>query len=211
MTRLAAQIIATAKQMNHLGINQGSSGNVSARSAQGFLITPTGMDYADLTATDLVPMSAGGEPATGSRLPSSEWLFHRDIYAQRPEFGAIVHVHSRAATALACLREGIPAFHYMVACAGGADIRCANYALFGTAQLSAAVVTALADRRACLLANHGLVACAADLASALNLAVEVEMLASQYLLARQSGQPVLLSEQEMAEVVQKFASYGQQS
>jgi len=207
---LAAEVIHTATAMNRLGINSGSSGNVSARSAEGFLITPTGMAYADLTDSDLVSMSSAGEVVAGSRLPSSEWLFHRDLYADRPEFGAIVHVHSRSATALACLREPIPPFHYMVAVAGGADIRCADYALFGTQALSTAVVAALQQRRACLLANHGLVACGIDLPAALNLAVEVELLASQYLLARQSGQPVLLSAEEMAAVMTKFAGYGQQ-
>lgn len=208
---LSAEVIHTATEMNRLGINNGSSGNVSARQGEGFLITPTGMAYAELTDGDLVSMSLAGEVTDGLRLPSSEWLFHRDIYVNRPELGAIVHLHSRAATALACLREPIPAFHYMVAGAGGADIRCADYALFGSQQLSIAVLAALQGRRACLLANHGLVACGADLPAALDLAVEVELLASQYLLARQCGQPVLLDENEMAEVIEKFASYGQQA
>lgn len=208
---LSAEVIRTATEMNRLGINNGSSGNVSARQGDGFLITPTGMVYAELTDSDLVSMSLAGEVTDGFRLPSSEWLFHRDIYVNRPELGAIVHLHSRAATALACLREPIPAFHYMVASAGGASIRCADYALFGSQQLSIAVLAALQERRACLLANHGLVACGADLPAALDLAVEVELLASQYLLARQCGQPVLLDENEMAEVIAKFASYGQQA
>ncbi|RLA07473.1 MAG: class II aldolase [Gammaproteobacteria bacterium] len=208
--KLSSRVIQTARAMNRLGINIGSSGNVSARQGDGFLITPTGMNYADLADADLVLMSAEGDVIAGSRRPSSEWLFHLDIYARRAEFGAIVHVHSRAATALACLREPIPSFHYMVASAGGTDIRCAEYALFGTQELSAAVLVALHERRACLLANHGLVACGVDLPAALDLAVEVEQLATQYLLARQSGQPVLLTEGEMAEVMKKFAGYGQQ-
>lgn len=207
---LRAEVIHTAVEMNRSGINSGSSGNVSARHPEGFLITPTGMAYGELGDADLVLMSLNGEVMCGSRLPSSEWQFHRDIYANRPEFGAIVHVHSRAATALACLREPIPAFHYMVAAAGGMDIRCSDYELFGTQALSTAVVAALQQRCACLMANHGLVVCGVDLAGALNLAIEVEQLASQYLLARQSGEPVLLSTEQMAAVMAKFAGYGQQ-
>ncbi len=207
---LAADVIHTAVEMNRSGNNSGSSGNVSARHPDGFLITPTGMAYGDLEATDLVLMSLSGAVVGGTRRPSSEWQFHRDIYASRPEFGAIVHVHSRAATALACLRQPIPAFHYMVAVAGGMDIRCSDYALFGTEALSVAVIAALEQRRACLLANHGLVACGADLSDALQLAIEVELLASQYLLARQSGEPVLLTDEQMTEVLVRFADYGQQ-
>ncbi|MEL0083230.1 MAG: class II aldolase/adducin family protein [Gammaproteobacteria bacterium] len=211
MHSLGAAVIHTANEMNRLGINQGSSGNVSVRTDRGFLITPTGLAYAELAITDLVELSSDGELLAGSRRPSSEWLFHRDIYADRPELGAIVHVHSTAATALACLREAIPPFHYMVAMAGGADIRCADYALFGTQALSVAVVEALQQRRACLLANHGLVACGENLQTALELAVEVETLAAQYLLARQSGGPILLNGDEMAAVIEKFSRYGQQA
>ena len=210
MNHLRRQLIDTALRMNALGINQGSSGNVSLRHGDSFLITPTGMSYDSLEPADIVQMSLQGTPAADQRKPSSEWLFHRDIYQQRPEFGAIVHVHSTAATALACLREPIPAFHYMVAAAGGKDIRCADYALFGTQELSNTVLIALQQRRACLMANHGLIACGDDLAAALALAVEVEQLAAQYLTARSVAEPIILGDAQMDEVINKFAGYGQQ-
>src|SRR5512140_1038951 len=147
----------------------------------------------------------------GLRLPSSEWRFHRDILASRPEVHAVLHTHSLHSTALACLRRGIPPFHYMVAVAGGRDIRCAPYATFGTEELSRHAVAALEGRKACLLANHGLITVGADLASAFKLAVEVETLAAMYLRALQVGEPVLLDEAEMAVVLEKFRTYGQQS
>jgi L-fuculose-phosphate aldolase len=210
---LRAGIVATARAMNAHGINRGKSGNVSARLPgarfAGFLITPTGMPYDTMTARDIVPMTADGE-ARGTRLPSSEWRFHRDLYRARDDFRAIVHVHSPFATALACLRTGIPAFHYMVAIAGGRDIRCAPYATYGTLALAAQAVAAMNGRRACLLANHGMIAGGASLAQALALAVEVESLAEMYCRARQLGEPVLLSDAEMDDVLARFHTYGQQ-
>jgi L-fuculose-phosphate aldolase len=146
----------------------------------------------------------------GLHQPSSEWRFHRDIYLSRPEINAIVHVHSPYATALACTRRDIPPFHYMIAAAGGANVRCAPYATFGTQALSDHAVAALIDRRACLLANHGLVALGADLERARRTAVEVEELARQYLLAEQTGHLVLLSASEIDEAMAMFSSYGQQ-
>jgi len=205
---LRREIIATALRMNALGINRGRSGNVSARIEGGFLVTPTGIAYDSTQPDDVVAMTFDGE-SRGSRLPSSEWRFHRDIYAARPEVGAIVHAHSPFATTLACLGRGIPAFHYMIAVAGGADIRCAPYATFGTQALSDHALRALAGRKACLLANHGMIGVGAALADALALAVEVEALAEQYWRALQIGEPKLLSEAEMAVVLAKFASYGQ--
>ena len=213
MKQQRRQLIDTALQMNALGINQGSSGNVSLRNRDSFLITPTGMPYDSLELADIVQMpiqDGQGTPRLGQRKPSSEWRFHRDVYQQRHEFEAIVHVHSTAATALACLRQPIPAFHYMVAAAGGNNIRCADYALFGTQALSDTVLVALQGRRACLMANHGLLACGADLAGALALAVEVEQLAEQYLAARAVAEPTLLSDAQMQQVIEKFAGYGQQ-
>ena len=148
----------------------------------------------------------------GRRAPSSEWRMHLDIYRVRPEVGAVVHVHSPYATTLACLpaiqAAGIPAFHYMIAVAGGHDIRCARYATFGTQALSEAALVALSDRRACLLANHGQMALGADLPQALSLALEVESLSRQYLQALQVGQPVVLPDDEMARVLEAFARYG---
>jgi L-fuculose-phosphate aldolase len=206
---LRAEIIATAIRMNASGINRGKSGNVSARTATGFLITPTGLTYESLQPEDIVAVTLAGT-ASGSRLPSSEWRFHRDIYAACSEAGAIVHAHSSFATSLACLGRDIPAFHYMVAVAGGKDIRCAPYATFGTQDLSDAALTALAGRRACLLANHGMIAMGPSLEAALALAIEVEALAEQYWRALQIGEPNLLSDAEMDVVLEKFKHYGQQ-
>ena len=210
-----AAVIATAREMNALGINRGKSGNVSARwrdaAFDGYLITPTGMPYADTEPPDIVLMPLDGTPdaAAGDRSPSSEWRFHRDIYRARPDVGAIVHTHAPFATSLACLGRGIPAFHYMVAVAGGRDIRCAPYATFGTQALSDHAVAALIGRRACLLANHGMIATGASLAAALALAQEVETLAEIYCRALQIGEPILLSDAEMETVIDRFRTYGQ--
>lgn len=207
---LRAAVIATALAMNGAGININKSGNVSARcsrgSMQGFVVTPTAVPYRVLGPEDLVYISVAGK-ASGAQAPSSEWRFHRDIYAARAEFGAIVHTHSAHATALACHGRGLPAFHYMVAVAGG-DVRCAPYATFGTQALSDHAVQALADRRACLLAHHGVIACGADLDEALALAIEVEHLAQMYLAACALGEPPRLNAKEMSRVLERFESYG---
>jgi L-fuculose-phosphate aldolase len=208
-TDLRQAVIDTALKMNALGINQGTSGNVSVRWQDGLLITPSGVPYERLAPAKIVFLRMDGSHE-GPLLPSSEWRFHRDILAARPELGAIVHTHSPHATTLACLHKGIPAFHYMVAAAGGADIRCAPYATFGTQALSDHALAALAGRTACLLANHGLIAAGADLDKALALAVEVETLAGMYWRALQAGDPVLLDADEMARVLEKFKSYGRQ-
>jgi L-fuculose-phosphate aldolase len=209
--RLRRELIETARCTNALGINQGTSGNLSARSEAGVLVTPSGVDYDALKPADIVEMDFDGSWRcdTAGRRPSSEWRFHLDILKARPEFGAVVHCHARYATALACHRRDIPAFHYMVAVAGGESIRCAPYATFGTAALSRHALKALEGRSACLLANHGLIAAGCDLAKALALAVEVETLAAQYCQALQIGRPKLLSKTEMAKVLAKFkAGYG---
>lgn len=209
---LRNDVVATALAMNAAGINRGKSGNVSARwrddGFDGFLVTPSGLAYERTTTTDVVAMTLDGD-SRGARAPSSEWRFHRDIYRARPEVGAIVHTHGPFATTLACLDRGIPAFHYMVAVAGGVDVRCAPYATFGTQALSDHAVAALDDRRACLLAHHGMIALGSDLDSALALAVQVETLAEMYWRTLQVGTPALLSDAEMAIVVAKFANYGQ--
>jgi L-fuculose-phosphate aldolase len=207
---LRAEIISCAQRMNTLRINRGTSGNVSARSAEGFLITPTGLAYEAMLSEDIVAVAPDGQ-AQGRRQPSSEWRFHRDIYAARSEVGAIVHAHSTHATALSCLGRGIPAFHYMVAIAGGSDIRCAEYATFGTQALSDNALSAIEGRRACLLANHGMIAVGASLEAALMLAVEVEALAEQYSAALQIGQPRVLPEDEMTVVLRKLSQYGESS
>jgi L-fuculose-phosphate aldolase len=204
-------IVATALAMNAAGINRGKSGNVSARhrdaSFDGFLITPSGLAYERTRARDIVAVALSGE-ASGARAPSSEWRFHRDIYRSRADVDAIVHTHAPFATTLACMDRAIPAFHYMVAIAGGRDIRCAPYATFGTQALSDHAVEALRDRRACLLSHHGMIAVGADLESALAVASEVETLAEMYWRALQLGEPALLSDDEMTVVLAKFASYG---
>jgi len=207
--RLRQAIIDTARAMNTAGINQGTAGNVSVRHGKGYLITPSGMAYDDLKADDVVQMNLTGK-STGKRNPSSEWRFHQDIYAVRSDVGGVVHTHSPYATSLSCLRRGIPAFHYMVAVAGGADIRCADYATFGTQELSDLALTALEDRKACLLANHGMIACGRDLAEALKVAIEVETLAAQYWRCLQIGDPVLLPAAEMERVLNLFQTYGKQ-
>ena len=189
-------------------MQRGKSGNVSARIDAGFLVTPTGLAYDSMRPEDIVAMTHDGA-ARGSRLPSSEWRFHRDIYAARLEVTAIVHAHSPFATTLACLGRDIPAFHYMIAVAGGSDIRCAPYATFGTQELSDHALRALDNRKACLLANHGMIAVGTTLTEALALAVEVEALAEQYWRALQIGDPKLLSDAEMAVVLEKFRIYGQ--
>ena len=207
---LRAELIAAARRMNALGVNQGKSGNLSQRIAGGFLVTPTGMDYDALRPADIVEMDFAGN-ARGKRLPSSEWRFHRDILASRADVAAVVHTHSVFATTLACLGRGIPAFHYMIAVAGGDSIRCAPYATFGTPALSRLAVRALRDRKACLLANHGMIALGGSIRAALALAVEVETLAAMYWRALQVGKPVLLGRAEMRRVLEKFKTYGQQS
>ena len=200
-------LVAAARALHDRGFNPRRAGNASLRAGRGFLITPTGMDYDAMGPADIVAMSLDGT-ARGRRAPSSEWRFHADILRARPEFGAVLHAHPPHATALACLGKPIPAFHYMVAAAGGADIRCAPYATFGSRALSRNALKALADRRACLLANHGMIACGADLDDALGLAEEVEALARQYLLALAAGRPRLLPAREMAKVLRLFEDYG---
>ena len=206
---LRQAVIATALGMNALGINRGKSGNISARIETGVLITPSGMPYAEIAPDDVVAMGLDGS-ADGRRRPSSEWRFHRDLYASRGDVDAVVHTHSPFATTLACLDRGIPPFHYMVAVAGGADIRCAPYATFGTQQLSDHALHALAGRRACLLAHHGMIAVGASLKAALAVAVEVETLAEMYWRALQIGEPANLSSDELDTVLRKFDDYGRQ-
>lgn len=210
---LRCALIAHAQRMAPAQLNRGSAGNLSVRAMHagrsGYLITPTGMTYADLTPDDLVFIGLDGN-AHGQRKPSSEWRFHHDVYATRPEAGAILHAHSPFAVTLACLRREIPPFHYMIARFGGDTLRCADYATFGTQALSDAALAALENRCACLLANHGLLVFGSDLGHAFDLAVEAEELCEQYWRACTIGNPVLLDADEMRRVLAKFATYGQQ-
>jgi len=207
-TDLRLALIDAGRRMTALGLTQGTSGNLSARVPEGMLITPSGVPYDRIVPDDLVVMGLDGTVAPGRRRPSTEWRFHAAILAARPDADAVVHCHSPLATTLACLRRGIPAVHYMIAVAGGDSIRCADYATFGTPALAEHAVRALADRKACLLANHGLIALGPDPDRALALAVEVEALAGQYWRALQVGQPVILSGEEMQAVYEMFEGYG---
>lgn len=208
-------VIDTALEMSRSGLSPGRSGNVSCRwrdgRRDGMLVTPTGMAYAALEPADIVFVAADGTVAPGQRTPSSEWRFHLAAYAMRPDMAAVVHTHSLHATVLACAHKPIPAFHYMVAAAGGSDIPLVPYATFGTEDLSRHVATGLARRNACLMANHGQIALGTTLAAALELAHEVEVLAEQYFKVLLLGQPILLSDAEMTLMQEKFKAYGQKA
>jgi L-fuculose-phosphate aldolase len=206
-TALREAIVSACRAMAGLGLNQGTSGNISVRWGDGLLITPSGRPYDTMDPADIVALDREGcfdHPLK----PSSEWRFHRDILLARPEFGAIVHAHPVHATAFAICRREIPAVHYLIAAAGGANIRCGGYADYGTEALSRIAVEALEGRLACLLANHGLIACGTDLERALWLAVEVETLCRQYAVALQVGAPVILTDTEIGRIVEKFRGYG---
>lgn len=207
---LRARLVSACRELTRRDLTYGTSGNISVRrDARGFFVSPTGTPYETLTAEDVPLVQLDGR-WSGRLRPSSEWRMHRDILAARSDVGAIVHTHSRYATALACTGRGIPAFHYMVAVAGGIDIRCAPYHTFGSQELSNAALAAIEGRRACLLGNHGVLAVGADIAAALDLAGEVENLAAQYCAALALGAVRVLDEAEMARVVAKFRTYGKQ-
>ena len=201
------KLLEISRQLAARGLNKGTSGNASVREQDGMLITPTGIEVEAMTPRDMVWMDGEGR-VHGERQPSSEWRFHRDILQARPGINAVLHTHSVFATTLACLGKEIPPFHYMIAVTGSDRIRCAPYALFGSQALSAHALAALQDSRACLLANHGMIALGEDLDRALAVAVEVENLCERYWRALQLGAPELLSEHEMAEVFERFKGYG---
>ena len=203
-------LIETCKAMSAAGLSHGTSGNVSVRlDKETILVSPTGLKYESLRSEDVVAIGRNGIPM-GKKKPSSEWRIHYDVLTARPEMGAVVHCHSPFATVVACHRKKIPAFHYMVCAAGGADIRCAPYATFGTQKLSDYSLTALEGRKACLMANHGQLALGKDLEDALSLAGEVENLASIYWRGLAVGEPFLLDSEEVNAVLEKFVTYGQQ-
>jgi len=209
---LRAALLHTVRSLAGRGLNRGATGNASARlfdeAGDMFLITPGGMDPADMAAESLVKMTLSGN-AAGKYAPSSEWRMHRDILMNRPEINAVIHTHSTFATTLACMHLDIPPFHYMIAVAGGDTIRCAPYALFGSQELSDSAVEALKDRNACLLSHHGMIAIGQNLKQAASIAIEVESLCEQYWRILQMGTPILLSEHQMQEVLDKFKTYGQ--
>jgi L-fuculose-phosphate aldolase len=209
---LRKEIISTCRRLAELSLNQGTSGNISARVSDdprdGFLLTPTSLDYELMQPADLVHVTADGT-CTGPRRPSSELPLHCAIMRARPDARAIIHTHSTHATAVSCLRRDIPALHYLVAQFGGCDIHCAEYATFGTEELSMNVMRALAGRRAALMANHGLVVIGDNLAHAFALTAEAEQLAKLYLATLATGiPPVVLNDDEIAAVAERFRAYG---
>ena len=206
---LREELIATARRMSELGLSPGMSGNVSVRSPDGLLVTPSGMPYAELAPADAVALDPAGAPQPGQRTPTTEWQLHRDILTARPDVAAIVHTHSLFCTTISTLRRAIPAIHYMVVLAGSDAIPCADYATFGSAELASNALTALGTGHACLLANHGMVALGSSLSHALRIAAEVETLASQYWHACQLGAPHVLDRAQLDEVRARFQGYGQ--
>ena len=209
------QLLKIAQKLIETGLNKGTAGNASVRCEGGFLVTPSGMAVEEMTAASMVKMQFDGSFET-DKIPSSEWRFHRDILNNRPEINAVIHTHSMFATTLACLHKDIPPFHYMIAVTGGDSIACAPYALFGSQALSDNALAALIDRKACLLANHGMIALGKDLDDALALTVEVENLCEQYwrilqISNGQLGEPHILTELEMRDVFQQFKGYGKWS
>ncbi|MBX9931504.1 MAG: class II aldolase/adducin family protein [Methylobacterium sp.] len=210
MFEIRSSIVETMRQLIVLGLSQGTAGNVSVRHGDGFLVTPSGIPAEILRPDDIVPMSMTGAHDHPLE-PSSEWRFHRDILVARPELNAVVHAHPTYCTAFAICGREIPAVHYMIAAAGGPTIRCAPYAPYGTQELSDHALAALENRTGCLLANHGMIATGPDLPKALWLAVEMEALCRQYAMALQIGEPVILSDAEIAHTVERFRSYGPRS
>jgi L-fuculose-phosphate aldolase len=212
MKKMREQLLQISRKLVSLGLNRGTSGNASVRAESatgqaGFLITPSGVSVDMLTPADMVWMDFSGN-VIGTNPPSSEWRFHLDILQNKVNVNAVVHTHSIYASTLSTFRKDIPAFHYMIALCGGDSIRCAPYALFGSQQLSDYAVAALIDRKACLLANHGMIAVGETLDKALDISLEVETLCEQYLLALQAGKPHILNKLEMLEVLEMFKDYG---
>ena len=207
--QLRDELIATARRMSELGLAPGTTGNVSVRSARGFVVTPSGMAYDQLRGDDAVAIDLDGTIRPGQRAPSTEWRLHRDILGARQDVEAIVHTHSLYCTTISMLRRAIPAVHYMIVLAGSDEIPCAEYATFGSSQLALNAVTALRGADACLLANHGMIALGRTLPAALKLAAEVETLAAQYWHAAQVGTPFVLDRAQLLEVRDRFAEYGQ--
>ncbi|SNT73661.1 class II aldolase/adducin family protein [Paracoccus seriniphilus] len=208
--QLRQAIVTACQNMNSLGINQGTSGNISVRCGDKVLITPSATPYEDMTPEMIAEMPLDGEYGawSGPLKPSTEWRFHYDILRARPDMSAVVHAHPTYCTTLAIARRPIPPVHYMIASFGGMDVRCSGYATFGTAELSTLALEALQDRTACLMANHGMIALGESLEKAMWRAVELEAIARQYCLSLTIGEPVMLSEAEIDEALAKFSDYG---
>lgn len=205
---ISQTLVDMSQRLVNSGLNKGTSGNISVRTEQGFIVTPSGVEVDDMTADNMVYMQMDGQHSVDKK-PSSEWRFHRDILQSRTEINAVIHTHSMFATTLACLHKDVPPFHYMIAVTGGDSIRCAPYALFGSQALSDHALAALKERKACLLANHGMITLGKDLSEAYAVAVEVENLCEHYWrLLQITPNPPLLTESEMQEVFQQFRGYG---
>jgi L-fuculose-phosphate aldolase len=207
---LRTEIIRTCRRMAELGINQGTSGNVSVRFGERFLVTPSGIPYDEMEPEAIAEMAYDGS-YFGPFKPTTEWRFHREILLRRPDVNAVIHTHSMFATTVACLRKDIPAVHYYVAVAGGPTVRCAPYATYGTQQLAENAVRALEGRKACLLANHGMIVLGDTLNETLRRTVDVETLATQFVRALQTGEPVIPDDAEIYRVVDKIKTYGTQT
>jgi L-fuculose-phosphate aldolase len=211
MSKLKTEVIKYSKKLNIVNLSALRSGNISVRvkdkGVEGFYITPSGMKYSSLKTKDIVFVSLKGIFDKKKNKPSSEWKFHQDIYVNKKEAKAIVHAHSTCATAVSAHQKNIPAFHYMVAVAGGEDLKCTKYATFGTKQLSINIIKALKNRSACLIANHGQVAFGSNLGKAFELAQEIENICHQYINALRIGIPKILSKKEMKIVLGKFKNY----
>ena len=207
MSKIKAEIIKYSKMLNSRKLSALRSGNISARYKDGFLITPSGKKYSSLKIQDIVFVSLEGKFDKKKGIPSSEWKFHQDIYRNKKEAKAIVHAHSTCATAVSTHKRGIPPFHYMVAMAGGHDIKCAKYATFGTRDLSKNILKALKGRKACLISNHGQIAFEENLSKAFELAEEVENISLQYITSLKLGKPKILSINEMKKVLSKAKNY----
>jgi len=203
------ELVRAAKRLAAQGLMPGTTGNLSIRTHVGMLVTPSGMNWDLLEPQDLIEMGLDGERRRGQRTPTTEWRLHGGLYAARPELEAIVHTHSRFATVISCLRESIPAVHYMIALTGRPKIPCARYETYGTQELATATVESLGAGKATLLANHGQVAASFSLEDAVKVAIEVENLAFTWWHARSAGAPVILDDAEISRVQKQFESYGQ--
>ena len=203
-------LIETALQLQKIGLNHGATGNCSCRDGDTYLITPSGVETQNLSEDKIVRMDFEGNvvDSISNLKPSSEWRFHQDIMSKRQEVRAVVHTHSIFASTVSLFGNELPPFHYMIAVAGGSSVRCAPYAMFGTQELSDNIIDALVDRKACLIANHGLVSIGANLAEALQIAEEIEHLCQLYIEAKKRGEPNLLDQKQMLEVIERFQTYG---
>ena len=207
MRKIKAEIIKHSKMLNSRKLSALRSGNISVRCNDGFLITPSGKKYSSLKIKDIIYVSLKGKFDKNKGTPSSEWQFHQDIYKNKIEAKAIVHAHSTNATAVSTHSKNIPSFHYMVAMAGGHDIKCAKYATYGTRELSKNILKALKGRKACLIGNHGQIAFEENLPKAFELAEEVENISLQYITSLKLGKPKILSLKEMKKVLLKAKNY----